>query len=250
VLLAALFFKKKGLFEKKYLKHYLTKQKALNMKRLTLLLILTVAAGITFYFTSCTKDKVYSCDKNLNQYAIQFQDANQSISRENLAKLGIDTQFAIFNSLTSENKTRIFTEKIETLLADESITQADKEHLLKLKNYISPKLYEQDDKIEDPFLKSWQATAFKTLQWDRLKMFLYIETWLTKEEYTLIADVKKKYTTIGQSPYTDGGSGNSCVCNSRFACSFGFSDCVTGGCTTTTDGCGIIGSNPCEGTCN
>lgn len=231
--------KRRVYLKKKYLKHYLTKQKALNMKRLTLLLILTVAAGITFYFTSCTKDKVYSCDKNLNQYAIQFQDANQSISRENLAKLGIDTQFAIFNSLTSENKTRIFTEKIETLLADESINQADKEHLLKAKNYISPKLYEQDDKIEDPFLKSWQATAFKTLQWDSLKMFLYVETWLTKREYTLIA----------KAPYTEGGSA-SCVCNSRFACSFGFSDCVTGGCNQTNDGCGILGKNPCEGTCN
>jgi hypothetical protein len=163
---------------------------------------------------------------------------NQGISRDSLAKMGLDTQIAVFRSLSPTNKLRIFKEKIDLLLNDQSISETDKDHLTLLKNYVTEAVYDDSADVNpDSVLVNWQLDAYNVLAWDSLKMYTYVETWLTEPEIRGFYNLEHTYVK------------NDCVCNSRFACNLGFSSCNEGGCATTNDGCGIVGSNPCKGTC-
>lgn len=163
---------------------------------------------------------------------------NQGISRDSLAKMGLDTQIAVFRSLSPTNKLRIFKEKIDLLLNDQSISETDKDHLTLLKNYVTEAVYDDSADVNpDSVLVNWQLDVYNVLAWDSLKMYTYVETWLTEPEIRVFYNLEHTYVK------------NDCVYNSRFACNLGFSSCNEGGCDTTNDGCGIVGSNPCKGTC-
>ncbi|MFT4062002.1 MAG: bacteriocin fulvocin C-related protein [Edaphocola sp.] len=208
------------------------------MKQFTFYLLCCL--GLSFLH-SCKKDPVFSCDEQLNDYAVSTMSEHQAISRDSLAKLGIDTQFAIFNSLSSFNKARIFHEKIDLLISIDSIATDDKVHLSSLNDYLTPAIY--NDETLDSFCVNWKSVAFNNLSWDSLKMFTYVETWLSPVEI-------ERYTLSVVLPEGGGGSGQACKCNSRFACNLGLTSCVTGGCTQTTTGCGFLGDNPCGGICD
>ncbi len=99
------------------------------MKRLSVLTIVIALAVVIFYIPSCKKNEVYSCDEGINNYATLNLVVNQSISRDELAQLGLDTQFAVFNSLSAENKLRVYKEKFNYLLQDQGIPDTEKEHI-------------------------------------------------------------------------------------------------------------------------
>jgi len=195
--------------------------------------------GTMIYFSSCKKDHTYSCDEKLNEYAIVNMATTQTISRNELAKLGIDTQFAIFNSLSSNNKARIFKEKFQQLMADSTVNTTDKNHIESLHNYISGILYEREEGTEDSFAVAWQAYAYNTLAWDSVKMFTYAETWLMQ----------------GEAPHTldrvdgEGAIDNACSCSKNIACGLFSGTCKSDGCNKTRSGCGLIGYDPCTGRC-
>lgn len=208
------------------------------MTKFVKLTVLTLAGIISIYLTSCKKEPVYSCKEDVNNYVMKTMSYNQSISRDSLAKLGLDTQIAVFRSLLPVNKLRIFKEKVDLLMTDDSLSTDDKNHLKALKNYATEAIYDDAaDESPDPYLVSWQGTAYNTLGWDSLKMYYLVETWLTLKELRGYYNLEIYYST------------NSCVCNSRFACNLGFSDCNEGNCSVTKDGCGLFGGNPCKGTC-
>lgn len=211
------------------------------MKRLSSLIALIAIAAVTFYMSSCKKDPVYSCDKGINNYAKENLIINQSISREDLAQLGVDTQFAVFNSLSPSNKARIFHEKIALLLADEDITQADKNHLEQLNDNITEELYSNGNGEENPYIISWKNKAINNLHWDEQKLIMFVGTWLSPDEFAHYDPLSNE---SGAPPKSN------CKCNSRFACGFGLYSCKTGSCAETVTGCGIAGSMPCKGTCD
>jgi hypothetical protein len=198
-----------------------------------------MTVGFVFiYFSSCKKEPVYSCNEGINNYVYQTMSGHAGISRDSLAKFGIDTQFAIFKSLPASGKLRIFTEKFALLLEDASISKTDKDHLETLINYVGEGIHDDDeDEHPDSFVVNWQMTAYNVLGWDSLKMYNFVETWLSKNE--IMSFYNLEYTYVE----------NGCVCNSRMACNLGLSSCNEGGCETTKDGCGIIGKNPCKGQC-
>lgn len=72
-------------------------------KKILALGLLLLTAGSVLYFASCKKEKGYSCNEELNEYAAITRKAHQGISRDDLAKFGLDIQFAIINSLSPEN---------------------------------------------------------------------------------------------------------------------------------------------------
>lgn len=203
-----------------------------------------LATGATFYFVSCKKEKVYSCNDALNDYAKVNLESYQTISRARLAEMGIDTQFAIFNSLSSNNKVRIFKEKIQALLDMDTIPEDDKIHLKKISDYITGKIYDTDIE-KDAFIINWTDYAYNTLQWDDTQIGIYVFTWL------LPSEIFGKGGNIFLQPAPNegaGGGGNNlpCKCNYDWIC--GAWDCVKGNCQIV-GGCGLFGWSDCKGDC-
>ena len=111
------------------------------MKKIILsVTILAIAFSSTFM--ACRKENEYSCDEKANSYAAQHKETNQSISRDSLVQLERSTQFAVWRSLSSENKKRIFNEKIDLVISTENLSTAEVTHLNSLKNYYVADLYD------------------------------------------------------------------------------------------------------------
>lgn len=90
----------------------------------------------------------------------------QNISRDSLVQLDKQLQFAVFRSLTPENKKRIFNEKIDLLLATEDLTIEEEQHLILLRNYYDEEIYEREEGVTHAFLENWESYARLDLNWD------------------------------------------------------------------------------------
>ncbi len=179
-----------------------------------------------------------TCNESLYNFVDEHVQLYENISRDSLARMGWDTQFIILNSLSPINKARIFHEKINLLLSSDSVSEADKNHLASLNNHLSE--FTCNTNKTDTFYSKWQQEAFNKLGWDSLKMYTYAETWLT---YTAYLNFQNSLPFLP-------ANGLNCKCNSRFACNFGFTGCIIGGCSRSTSGCGLVGDSPCKGVCN
>jgi hypothetical protein len=115
---------------------YCSSNKLYNIKKTNIVIKFNDSRFRIYLLLPCKKEPVYSCNEGLNNYAYQTMSGHAGISRDNLAKFGIDTQFAIFMSLPASGKLRIFTEKFALLLEDASISKTDKDHLETLINYV------------------------------------------------------------------------------------------------------------------
>lgn len=203
------------------------------MKKIILsVTILAIAFSSTFM--ACRKENEYSCDEKANSYAAQHKETNQSISRDSLVQLERSTQFAVWRSLSSENKKRIFNEKIDLVISTENLSTAEVTHLNSLKNYYVADLY---DSTEKPFLVTWENYAKNTLGWDNNKLTLLVGIWSTPNELVKAAERGGNPAPLPK-----------CSCAWDAGCA-GFGDCaVRGGCIGKI-GCGLIGTSNCDGTC-
>ncbi len=221
------------------------------MRKLALLITVVLAGSVALYFTSCKKETIYSCNKGINEYVKENKEQFQNISRDQLAKRGIDTQFAIINCLSPENNVRILKEKLTTLLNDNLVSKVDKNHLQELYNYISPKLYEVRKPMEDHFLSEWKRYAENQLGWDKTKMTIYAGTWLTRGEIEALkmpSSVKSRPSTNESS--ISGGDGN-CNCAGGYTCETILGKkCIENHCDKTNTHCGFLWLEECWGTCS
>src|SRR5690349_12848990 len=98
------------------------------MKKTTVAIFSIIALMAISMFTSCQKHKteLYSCDMNLHNWAAHAREANAGISRDELAKLGIDSQFAVFRSLSNDARLNIYHQKIALALSTETFSDAEK----------------------------------------------------------------------------------------------------------------------------
>ena len=84
--------------------------KKLKLIALTAIVFVAIASMV---FVGCQKQQeTFSCNTKINDKVIKNREANQNISRYQIATYDMDEQVAIFRSLTNENKLRIFNEKI------------------------------------------------------------------------------------------------------------------------------------------
>lgn len=205
------------------------------MNKIKISFIVAIVGTMTI-FSACTKkEPKYSCDEKAHQYAKTHIAANQFITRDSLVKLERGLQFAVFRSLTPENKKRIYNEKIDLLLKTLSLSESEKRHLQSLKDYFETDMY--DYGTEPPFLVTWKAKANNTLGWTDNMIQGMVGTWATPEELITMAGIgvlTKK--------------GNDCTCNYDISCA-GLGDCRGPDCSKTQGGCGITGTANCEGNC-
>jgi len=151
-----------------------------------------------------------------------------------LVKLDRGLQFAVFRSLSPQNKKRIYNEKIDLLLRTLSLSEDEQAHLKVLRDYFEEDMYEYG--TEPPFLVAWMAKARNTLHWTDNMIQGMAGTWATPEE--LVA-------TAGISVLSK--KGDDCTCKYDIGCA-AFGDC-RGGCKETQGGCGIASTANCTGNC-
>jgi hypothetical protein len=209
------------------------------MNRTRIIALLTTIAAFVIFF-SCRKDEPkFSCDEKAHQYALMHQETNQTISRDSLIKLDRGLQFAVFRSLSAQNKKRIFNEKIDILLVTLDLKEGERTHLLALKNYFDADMYGHNEAT--PFVKEWELQAKNTLGWTQNMIQGMVGTWATPEELKAMA------ARIPVNTVQNKNLSPVCTCNYDVACS-SFGDCK-GGCLKSWDGCGIAGMFTCTGSC-
>lgn len=88
-----------------------------------ILKLVTVVALIVGTLGSCKKEAglKYSCDENIHQFVSQHLDTWEGIALEGINMYGIDTQRAIFNAISDENKAELWREKIAYIKSHRNI---------------------------------------------------------------------------------------------------------------------------------
>jgi hypothetical protein len=202
-----------------------------------------LAIALVLSLAACSKHKgeVYSCDPVINRWATQAREVNQSISRDSLATFGLDSQKAIFRSLTSDNKYRIYREKLALILADNSLSQTEKAYVQSGYDFFKPEYYDhpEDSTVVDSFYVSWANRGVATFGWSRKQVFFFAETWVTEPEFEGMIGI----------PSTS--AKNDCTCLSDWYCgSWAGHSCDKGDCDVTRGGCGWLGGSDCKGKCD
>ena len=195
---------------------------------------------------SCKKksEDIYSCNSVINEKVKKSRTENQNITRAELASKGLDEQFAIFRSLTSENKLRIYKEKIDLLLSTNNYSSIELQYLNSVRNSTSSSVYDLDVDAREELNTYHYNYQKNTLGWSELDIVSSLETWLTENELIIL-----------QKQLPNGGGGTpptpDCHCRKDIWCDFSGTtgyDCDWGGCKVTS-GCGWLSGSDCKGRC-
>lgn len=209
------------------------------MKKVFFGIAVAILTSITVAIISCKKEKAYSCNEEANNYALINLNTNQSISRDSLAKLPYEFQFAVFESLTPENKHRIFKEKVDYIISHNTLSTQEIAALQELKDLDPGTVYNHSEEEPLAVITQWEQKVKTNLGWTDQIIFEHVGTWLTTAEMQTMAAV-----------YSPAEAGNSCTCASNWACIWSGSNCnYRAGCNVTQTGCGIIGGAKCRGNC-
>jgi len=209
---------------------------------------------------SCSKksNQIYSCNPSLNKWITANKESFENISRNELAKISsVDTQRAIYNSLPSPGKYRIWVEKLT--LAKSSLSAEEQNHLQAAIIHLSPSDWESSEtkKTLNIWITEWENNGVRKFGWDSTKRFLIAETWLTESELLTFmtrydaarTNAERNAIANTAAPYPGtGGYTDDCTCRSSLACKWFTSTCEDGGCNRIQD-CGLIGTSNCEGLC-
>lgn len=213
----------------------------MNSKTFQLLFAVLLALS----FASCQKERpVYACDPPLNDWAVQHRESNQNITRGELASiLSVDTQMAVYHSLSSANKYNIWKSKMEIVKRDSSLSNSEKQHIQNAIDYIQPDSWEDDQSLAtlEAWAGNWGQYAAEHLGWDSTKLFLIAETWLMEPE---MQQIKDHYA----SRPPNNPEVSACNCRYTISCFWSVESCNRGKCTRQ-GGCGLFGSSTCTGTC-
>jgi hypothetical protein len=227
------------------------------MKKCKLVILSMILVTSIFTMTtmiSCNKNEpVYSCDEKIDQKVKENRDGNQNITRYELAHLeDLDYQMGVFLSLTSENKVRIFNEKITSEQNNTHLNSNEKAILNQMIAYLVPDHYTTLNAEFQDFSHSKETILRNTYGWDDAKVFIFSNSWMLESEILDYIAMKAS----GGGGHGGGGVGgvgtNSCTCYYGYYCWIkggGSGTCVTGNCTKPNGGCGVFGTTNCDGKC-
>ena len=187
-------------------------------------------------------ENLYSSNETINNYVIATKESNQNISRADLAKLPAAFRKPVFSSLSNENKLRIFTEKINLLLATENLNQDEKNHLQSVLRFCKPEFYSGAYGNEvNSFAEQWINSAKNNFGWDKSKIGSYIGT--------ILSPYEQKINNVGSSnPFYINDGNLPCECSKGVGDFCDNSHC--GGTLCEPSGhCGWFWMQVCDGRC-
>lgn len=204
----------------------------------------------SLFFFSCEAEEpqVYSCDKNLDEWAHRNLSEIKSMKRSDWNLLEEDYKRAAYAAFTQEQRVALWLEKIEQVLtldwSDEEV-----EHILELKDFILSH-------------QNWfHGKELTEVQANEVELFGY--EWMTKGEENLGWDKKLIYALIGSANNLVDKSGllevqtrkrmisyqeSKCDCNQKYDFCI-TTHCEDSPCEEASGGCGWFLMGACNGTC-
>lgn len=201
-----------------------------------------------FAVFSCADDELkYSCDPELDKFVIENQSELKSAGITELSTYDDDLQRAAYRSFTPEKKHEVWSEKFTVLASDEQYSEAEQVHITSLQQQLSIELFNPENNEAFigfmEFYTTWENTAQNVLNWDN-SMLAFVTSSLS----LYYSDFMFGTTTM--SPTVPIG-GEECDCKrSSDACPSGFY-CKEVVCNNdSSDGCGILWLEECDGACS
>ena len=219
------------------------------MKRIKLFALCTV-----LIFVACEQESesVYSCNKNVNEWAKLNITEIQQMSRQNWIELHDTLKLAAYRAFTPEQKHQFWKEKFQEVKSLDW-SQEEIAHISKAENYLdehsdffSHEL--TDDEIDnlETFFYSWQKEGIEKFGWTNQTAISIAGTGLPISE-------EEKNNNIPPSK-SNSNKSEDCHCNIKILSDFcntaGFlGECISYNCEESTWGCGWIWFEDCNGIC-
>jgi hypothetical protein len=180
--------------------------------------------GVVFLLCS-----LFSCTEDKSESKINSNVIVSSIKKIN----NIDEQRIAFNLLNSEEKLLVWSDKLNLILEDPNINNAQKTLIIELKNNLKPCCFKDETNDEKEYFKNIYVVNY-------LKE---IDKVFTREQ------IEKIFYNLYDYRIAD-NTKKSCNCNkgSLFGCGASAS-CKNKTCTDSNSGCGFMWAWECNGIC-
>lgn len=209
----------------------------MNNKKLFINLC-SVLVACSLLFTACKKETTAfkessNPDENVKNIMVYAKLVNE-YTLSDLHTYTEETQRMIFQEMNSDNKARIFRERIDYAIDMETDNNVIS-HLLVLKGKITPDVFEMNIDSSDE-IEQYIEYIIPIVGYDKVKIIT---------------------TTLGNSAMISNGGGGSavlkkCNCNDLQDWCFGSpyaANCKNGNCLGSMSGCGNIWRRACDGRC-
>lgn len=216
-------------------------------------LLLCVLASFVL-FSSCKKEEVYSCNKEVNEWVNEHLDEVRVMTRTEWKELSPVLGKACFVAFLPQQKVEFWDLKMEQVLSLDW-SEAERAHLIRLRSFLASNsyifdpalLYEEAnyDKF-DRFMYSWSDDAQEELGWTRELIGS-----IAASGYDLKApSVQLTQGDVAIVPNTQGLGGYqlSCNCNHEHDFCESGTDCIDSDCEDGW-GCGWVWLQRCDGRC-
>lgn len=174
---------------------------------------------------------LYSCSDESNQPTVQENQRVAAVLKES----NFENQKLMYQMLSNQDKNFLWHSKMDKMLADQRLTEAQANLLADLKSHFTTELFDQTSRND-------QREVFKNV---------YVTGFLKKAQKLFAWEyIHSNFYTIG-AKVPPGGSLPECTCNtsSMWSCAMR-DDCrPSSTCLTTMDGCGFATMYECDGKC-
>ena len=221
------------------------------IKTIRFLFVLTISVAV-FTLSSCSEGPLYSCDPEVEAWTKEQvrTKAFSSISREDLVNLPFDRQIAIYSSFSGEQKVSLWHDKLQLLLNDGNLSDAEKSELTDFYSFFEPWHFntKRGMKACNAFIDNWVKKMEEEYHWDIEKLFWATYTWMSEEEYDNA--VRQNGMLTLRVSTRDESSSVTCECTTDYFCRrHGQSECKAATCDKDLHNCGPVLTSSCWGKC-
>lgn len=186
-------------------------------------------------------------------FACSHEEDNSSVIEQLKLEKDLQTKRVIYNFLSKEEKSKIWTDRLDELLADKDLTTEQSNILGIVKNYVikihsseyleNEKLYLERNKEDKVLIEKCLVLFSKEYVYNN---FYTLEPIILSDNQFVFRD---NVPVIEPGP---GGGSNDCDCllDTLFNCGIlSVSNCQKTRCQKRDDGCGFVLQYPCDGKC-
>lgn len=216
-----------------------------------------LAVALTICLFSCgkkSKDELYSCNPDIHNWAATNKARLQQYNRLQLAAvMSIDSQKAIYRTMSPEEQCNIWKEKLQWILDSSEFSTEEKEHIRIAYDYLQPGFYDDEASLATlaRWGEDWVQEGMTQLGWDSIRVFLIAETFMLPPELNTLREHIINANGGNPQYVPSRGDKPDCDCRSAIGCQWFVESCDKGGsCDETVGGCGPFGGWNCTGGCS
>ncbi|MCL2098312.1 MAG: bacteriocin fulvocin C-related protein [Bacteroidales bacterium] len=223
------------------------------------LLYLIAATVIMLHVSACSKELVYSCDPETNEWVKENFEAIQQMTRADLLPLSGIKQRGCFRAFTPEQRYNAWIDKLVQVrnlnLRFDQIQHIDALMVKMRVSWFDEKARE-DAKLSaeiNDFLEQWVNGAYQ-LGWSKNeigRIVALLEDVEKEDDTIILRNGTYEYVADFEREGSGGGGGNKPGCNCSLSDDWCFgSYCDRFLCEQTSHGCGTLWMKKCTGRCS